>query len=340
MFIERKTTTPTVKILEQSAPRVFISTEAISKMKHFVDKCQDEIGWLGTAYRTKNNIIINDVFLFDQEVHATTTEITPEGLSEFAEELLQMGDIGIEIWNNLKVWGHSHVNMSVSPSSQDDKQMLTFKEGGHDWFIRIIANKKGDMKVDVYDYEVGIIYLDVPWVEFGNERTRKLQEEIRRMEQEIEQIKQNIYNELDEVIEKEIKEKVRKKNAYTTYNYGYGGYGWYGNYGKTSSFNDYKVKKKETEKAEEETITEQMSWEDGEYEVEEYQYAPTDLFATDDDVIKYMTNVELADFSMCEDWDEITETAQLLGYYGVFSKNDLERIFRVSLKVFGVGGRK
>src|SRR5690606_11009605 len=108
------------------------------KMFIYVDECNDEIGWLGTAKIMEGNehniVFIDDVFLFDQEVHATTTEITPEGLTEFANELIEMGDKGIEIWNNIKVWGHSHVNLGVSPSGQDDKQMKTFRDGGHDWF--------------------------------------------------------------------------------------------------------------------------------------------------------------------------------------------------------------
>ena len=68
---------------------------------------QDEVGWLGTVYYNSehNYYFVSDVFLFDQEVHGTTTEITPEGLADFATELLQRED-GMEIWNNMKLWGH------------------------------------------------------------------------------------------------------------------------------------------------------------------------------------------------------------------------------------------
>ena len=145
------------------APKVYITTNAYAKMAHIVDIVDKEVGWLGTAEWIKQSdmLIINDIFLFHQEVNRTTCEITPEGLSEFAEELLQE-DNGIDIWNNIKVWGHSHVNMSVSPSSQDDSQMKVFADH-NDWFIRIIANKSGELKVDLFDYQANISYIDLKW---------------------------------------------------------------------------------------------------------------------------------------------------------------------------------
>lgn len=108
-----------VEVIKECIPNVYIDTVTLAKMKIFIDECNDEIGWLGTAYKVGNDIVINDVLLFKQEVHSTTTEITPEGLSEFGEEILSQED-GVDLWNSIKVWGHSHANMSVS---HQDKMM-------------------------------------------------------------------------------------------------------------------------------------------------------------------------------------------------------------------------
>ena len=117
-----------VKLMKGFEPKIFINVNAMNKMKEYIRQSSLEIGWLGTCEKLDNSsYYIGDVFLFKQEVHATTTEITTEGLSEFAMELLSTND-GIEIWNNMKVWGHSHVNMGTSPSSQDDKQIEVFAE--------------------------------------------------------------------------------------------------------------------------------------------------------------------------------------------------------------------
>ena len=161
-MFKKSSTKLSVEVLEKCAPVIIIEKNALAKMKVYIDECADEIGWLGTATKEEGFYHITDVFLFEQEVHSTTTEITPEGLGDFGEKLLQQEN-GMEIWNSMKVWGHSHVNMSVSPSGQDNSQMEVFADNGHDFSIRIIGNKKGDMAVDLYDYETGVIYKNIMW---------------------------------------------------------------------------------------------------------------------------------------------------------------------------------
>lgn len=210
-FTERLNPKTEVDVLKSRIPTIMVNPIALSKMWTYVDECADEIGWLGTAIKQPDNVYqISDVYLFDQDVHATTTEITVEGLTRFAEEVLVEPN-GLEIWNNIKLWGHSHVNMSTSPSKQDDEQMETFSGSGHDWFMRLIANKKGEMVIDIYDFNTSVCFLDLPW-----EISRSVEEEA--IEAQISQL----YNQIDQIrsknlkIEKkwivdEIKEKVKKK---------------------------------------------------------------------------------------------------------------------------------
>ena len=199
-------------------PLVIISKEALIKMQLYVEGCSNEIGWLGTAIKNNDNIFfIDDVFLFEQDVHSTTTEITPEGLTAFAEELLQQPN-GVEIWNNIKVWGHSHVNMSTFPSTQDDKQMETFSEGGHPWFLRIIANKKGDITIDLYDYEHGIIYSNLPWWEEVSDAEREIEKQITELKKQLANINLSIIETLKPSIADEIKQKVKFKTQVIGFN--------------------------------------------------------------------------------------------------------------------------
>lgn len=199
----------TVGVLQTKAPEVYISDEAMIKMKHYIDLNDDEVGWLGTAVKNKDGYYIEDVLLFEQEVHSTTTELTPEGLGEFGEKLLQRDD-GVEIWNKIRLWGHSHVNMTVSASGQDDEQMEVFSDNGHDWFIRIIANKKGDMQVDVYDFVTGIIYYNVTFYHLMGKRESEITSEIKKLEEELETLRSTKVDAYEKVIKKEIKQKVSK----------------------------------------------------------------------------------------------------------------------------------
>ena len=162
-FKERLNPQTSVKYSQTSVPSVIISDVALLKMFVYTSTVTDEVGWLGTVdVIGKNEYMITDTYMIGQQVHATTTEILPEGLSELGEELLAQPD-GMEIWNKMQMWGHSHVNMGISPSGQDDKQMKEFESNGYPFFIRLICNKRGEMKLDFYNYETGMEYHDIPW---------------------------------------------------------------------------------------------------------------------------------------------------------------------------------
>lgn len=159
-------------------PIIVIRKKALEKMYHYIDMSKLEVGWLGSVIREDNRYIIDDVFIFEQEVAGTTTEISPEGLMDFASELMKMEN-GMEIWNNIRLWGHSHVNMDTTPSGQDNSQMELFNDNGIEWFIRLIANKKGKFSFTLFVYDSGITFIDIPWV-VENEIDDSLKEEVRK----------------------------------------------------------------------------------------------------------------------------------------------------------------
>ena len=236
-----------IKMMRGFEPIVEINNIALQKMNEYTNQSNEEIGWLGTARKLEDkHYIIDDVFLFRQEVHSTTTEITVEGLSEFCQELM-MRENGMEIWNNMKVWGHSHVNMSTSPSGQDDRQMEVFADSNDDFFIRIITNKQGDLRLDIYDFESGIIYEQLKYIPNYGEKEeviRTIQTKIQEYKKKLDEIL-GIRSDLVKEIKDEIKDKVTKK-TYKNYN---GNYktnfsnewdNWYNSYDKSSKKKEIK----------------------------------------------------------------------------------------------------
>lgn len=327
LFKENLKANTSIKVLQRCIPTITISPDALIKMQLFVENCTDEVGWLGTAYKNEkeNNIYINDVFLFDQEVHSTTTEITPEGLSSFAEEILQEEN-GMEIWNNLKVWGHSHVNMSVSPSGQDDNQMSTFADGGHDWFIRIIANKKGDMRVDLYNYTLGVIYNELPWFENISDEELEIEKQIAILRKYLEEIKGKRIKIYEDYIKEEIKEKVKKKVYTQTGNITY----WNKQKEKdtvtpittitknTQPYTDTDGDKKKVEEIKKENEKKSSS------ETEE------DRIEDDIAVYSWFNYDDLLDIGDCEDIDQVASIMYQYGYYGIFDELELKVILKTA----------
>lgn len=329
----------TVSIIEGLTPRVAIKSEALNKMYLFIKECNEEVGWLGTIEQIENSqyFIINDVFLFEQNVSAVTTEITPEGLSTFAEEIMQRPD-GMEVWNSMKVWGHSHVNMGITPSGQDDKQMRDFQSGGHDYFIRLIGNKKGEMKLDFYNFKLGITYLDIPWERLESDEEVAISDEIFRLQQLLNQSISGSAEQLTAPIQAELKAKVKKIassyqrpiNSYP--NYTGATVGGQSNVGKTypmtnggQNINEVSTTKKKLEQREE-----MLAGHVG--EDDETIIFSTDHFYNDDAVVQAFSILELQAFSRERTFEDLEDLLAEYGYLEHFTVNDIERIYRVAFK--------
>lgn len=170
MFIPHKFETKV-----RGVPTVRITQKAMDDQAHLVGIVDTEVGWLGTVelIRSKDgsvDFLIDEIFLPKQECHATTTELTPAGIADISMQIL-MEDKAKGIKHDdpkfrlprLLFWGHSHVNMGVSPSGQDDAQILKFRENGASHFIRGIFNKRGEAQFTAYFFDNGFEILDCPW---------------------------------------------------------------------------------------------------------------------------------------------------------------------------------
>lgn len=219
-----------VRSLGNKIPEIRIDINAYNKIMEATNICDNEIALLGCVKKENNAYIIYDAIIIEQQVHSTTAEITEEGLSKLALELVAEEN-GIQKWNDIKVWYHSHVNMSTTPSGQDEKQMDLFIQNNEDYFIRMIGNKKEELKIDLYSIENGVIYEDIPFkMQYEEDVYKKIitiNNQIKILKERMEELI-SIPQDLKESIAKEIKEKVTEKKTFvnTNHNYGYGyGYG-------------------------------------------------------------------------------------------------------------------
>ena len=302
------------KITLAKKPIVLFSSDAILKMKLYTKEVNDEVGWLGTVNKIGNNYYVSDVFLFEQDVHGTTTEITPEGLTTFAEEILKEED-GIEKWNNMKLWGHSHVNMGVFASSQDDKQIKELK-ANTDFFIRVIMNKKDEIKIDITDDDVAIENAD--FAEINNQDVTNLLKLIEEAKAQIEEMKLKREEELAVEVKKEVKEKVREKRSAITA-IGMGHYGSF--YGRDSYiryldednydvYDSVKKNKVRTEEEEQDILEGRIIY---------------------DDVEDYIDIDTLVEIATAKNRKEIETILRLSGYgYDYFDSKEIETIVKYS----------
>ena len=142
------------------APKVYYEEYAWQSIQYLVSKVSTEVGWLGLVEtkRNKDDIVteltVTDIYVPEQTVSGAETDISSEAMADLAIHLESLGKES----DKLIYWGHSHVNMGVSPSRQDEIQMQEFLDGGCKLFVRGIYNKRGQSKVDVYDVDQNCIH--------------------------------------------------------------------------------------------------------------------------------------------------------------------------------------
>ena len=181
-----------IKSAFPTMPKIIFEPKAWAQMEYIVAQCQKEVGWftLQTYDSKANTFTVYDVILPEQEVTAVETAISGTDLGKAAYEVIQKGGDTTHIYG----WFHSHVNMGVSPSGQDETQVEEFLEDLVDTpeipaFIRGIMNKQGDIKLDVYYMHHGIAYTCVPY------EVKQPQEWIAGLDTLIkERVKEPVYN--------------------------------------------------------------------------------------------------------------------------------------------------
>lgn len=201
---------------EDRKATVYFTEMAWTKMQSLIREFDKEVAWHGVAYRGDDPEIddyyITDILVYPQEVSGASVEMD---VSKYADWLTE--NFEDERFNNIRMQGHSHVNMGVTPSGVD----LTHQEAILDqltdsmFYIFMIWNKSKANNIKIYDMEKNVLFED-------KDITYEVLSDGYGIENFIKDAKSMV------------KERAYQTTGYT-YNsgYGYGG-GYSGNYGGAS----------------------------------------------------------------------------------------------------------
>lgn len=135
---------------------VNIRPEAWLKMWSLVHSENGEIGWHATVTRHADKLFeITDVILYPQTVSGTTVETDDIGYANWLHK-----ELDDETFNHLRCHGHSHVNMSATPSGVDTTWYNEILQGldNNDYYIFMILNKKENYFIEIYDLANNAIF--------------------------------------------------------------------------------------------------------------------------------------------------------------------------------------
>ena len=130
------------------------------KMTALVSRFETEVQWHGLVRRiSENEFEVTDIIVPPHEVSGATVT------SEYKPYIEWMDGLDDDTFNAVRFHGHSHVNMSVSPSPVDNKYRLDLvtqlpKPTGNDdvFYIFFIINKKHEWSAEIYDLTNNALY--------------------------------------------------------------------------------------------------------------------------------------------------------------------------------------
>lgn len=133
---------------------------AWSKMSALVARYDTEVQWHGKVRRVSDNAFeVFDIIVPPHEVSGTTV------VSSYAPYTEWVNSLDDDTFNAIRFHGHSHVNMSVSPSGVDNKYrsdlvtQLPKPTGDMDvFYIFMIVNKSHEWSAEIFDLTNNALY--------------------------------------------------------------------------------------------------------------------------------------------------------------------------------------
>lgn len=162
---------------DRKAMLVF-SPKSWIKMYGLINGYTTEVEWHGLVSRLdETTFFVDDILIFPHEVTGVTVTSNQKEYEEWLDTL------DTSTFNKLRLHGHSHVNMCVTPSSTDMNYRKNIidnfglpTEDSDFFYIFFIGNKRGEANIEIYDLQNNILYessdviVEVP---FGKEETLK-----------------------------------------------------------------------------------------------------------------------------------------------------------------------
>ncbi len=137
--------------------QIVFSAVAYAKMVMLIQGFETEVAWHGVVFRDEkepNRFYISDIMVYPQIVTGGTanTEQIP-----YQNWLYAHDD---EVFNNIRMQGHSHVSYSTNPSSVDivHQEKILSQIDDDMFYIFMIWNKKFEKTIKIYDLANNTLY--------------------------------------------------------------------------------------------------------------------------------------------------------------------------------------
>lgn len=139
--------------------KVVFTPLAWAKMWALVDAFDSEVAWAGLCVRGEEpkSFVVEDILVHKQRVTGGTVRTDPV---EYDEWLDYYRENDPDTFFKIALHGHSHYNFGAYPSGLDvqvQKDYTAWLDGDM-FYIFVIANRRRDLWIKVYDMETKMMY--------------------------------------------------------------------------------------------------------------------------------------------------------------------------------------
>ncbi len=140
---------------------VYFTEMAWLKMQTLIRDFDKEIAWHGVANRGENTgkdeYYITDIIVYPQEVSGASVEMDVDEYDKWLRENYED-----ERFSNIRMQGHSHVNMGVTPSGVDlaHQEEILHQLTNDMFYIFMIWNKSNANNIKIYDMSKNVLFED------------------------------------------------------------------------------------------------------------------------------------------------------------------------------------
>ena len=135
---------------------VWFTPEAYIKMVALLQDSEKEVAWHGVAYRLEEDghYLISDILVYPQEVTGATVNTDQ---AEYETWLMEKED---DVFNNIRMQGHSHVRMDTHPSPTDlgHQEKIVQQLEDDMFYIFMIWNKYLKYTAKIYDLKLNTLF--------------------------------------------------------------------------------------------------------------------------------------------------------------------------------------
>lgn len=136
---------------------IWFTPDAYAKMIALIQDSDKEVAWHGIAHRVDDEVgqyVITDILVYPQEVTGATVNTDQE---EYEMWMMRQED---DVFNNIRMQGHSHVRMETHPSTTDLEHQAKIIDQleGDMFYIFMIWNKYFKYTAKIYDLKINTLF--------------------------------------------------------------------------------------------------------------------------------------------------------------------------------------